>query len=80
MICPILYPIGDQQFWGQLAYKKGIAVPPIPLSKMTEKKFLAGIEELLTDQKLYTNATALKQLLDTEDGLQQAITEIEKSA
>jgi sterol 3beta-glucosyltransferase len=78
MICPILYPIGDQQFWGELAYKKGIAVPPVALSKMTEKKFLKGIEALLTNQKLYNKAAALKQLLDTEDGLQQAITEIEK--
>ncbi len=77
MICPILYPIGDQQFWGQLAYKKHVGVRPIPISKMTASKFLSGIKELLTNQKLYDTAEEFKNALATEDGLQKAIGVIE---
>jgi sterol 3beta-glucosyltransferase len=49
MICPILYPIGDQKFWGQHAYKKELAVKPTPINKMTEKIFLESVKELLTN-------------------------------
>src|SRR5690606_2005861 len=31
MICPILYPVGDQQFWGRQVYKKGVATKPVPM-------------------------------------------------
>lgn len=78
MICPILYPIGDQQFWGQHAFKKGIAVKPTPISKMTVKKFLNSVKELLNDKRLYENATKLKLQIDHENGLQTTVDEIEK--
>ncbi|MDQ3190303.1 MAG: glycosyltransferase [Bacteroidota bacterium] len=78
MICPILYPIGDQKFWGQHAYKKGLAVKPTPISKISEKIFLDSVKELLTKKQLYDNAEQLKLLIDKEDGLQETINEIEK--
>ncbi len=80
MICPILYPIGDQQFWGDLAFKKSLAVKPLPLSKMTEKLFLKQAEELLTNEKLYENARRLKEQIESENGIQSTIEEIEKTA
>jgi sterol 3beta-glucosyltransferase len=79
MICPILYPIGDQKFWGQHSYKKGLAVKPIPLSKMTEKKFLEGVKELFTNESLYINARNMKLQIDKENGLENAVEEIEKN-
>lgn len=79
MTCPILYPVGDQKFWGQQAYKKGFAVKPTPISKMTEKIFLKSIEELLTNKSLYDNATQIKTFIDNENGLQKTIDEIEKN-
>lgn len=79
MICPILYPVGDQQFWGVSAFKKGIAVRPIPISKMTEKKFIERVSELITNKKLYNNATEMKTKVDMENGIQKAIDEIEKT-
>lgn len=79
MICPILYPIGDQKFWGQHAYKKGLAVKPAPISKMTEKKFLESVKELLNDQNLYENAKKLKVQIDKENGLQNTVNEIERN-
>lgn len=77
MICPILYPIGDQMFWGKLAFEKGLAVKPIPLGKLTEKRFLESVSELLTNQKLYENARLMKLKIDKENGLQETIKEIE---
>ncbi len=78
MVCPILYPIGDQKFWGNLAYKKGIAVKPIPLSKMTEDKFINSISELLNNKKLYENAQKLKLEINNENGIEKTVEEIEK--
>jgi sterol 3beta-glucosyltransferase len=79
LICPILYPIGDQKFWGQHAYQKGLAVKPVPISKMTEKIFLESINELLTNQQLYDNANQIKKLISKENGLEKTIDEIEKN-
>lgn len=77
MICPILYPIGDQQFWGKHAFEKGLAVRPVPLSKMTEKIFLDSVKELLTNKILYENTKNIKVLIDAENGLQKTVDEIE---
>ncbi|MGB4327890.1 MAG: hypothetical protein WBJ36_03325 [Tenuifilum sp.] len=79
MICPILYPIGDQMFWGKLAYKKGLAVKPTPISKMTEKIFLESINELLTNKQLNDNAKHIQNLINNENGLEKTIDEIEKT-
>ncbi len=78
-ICPILHPIGDQNFWGQLAYKQKIAVKPIPVSKMNEEKFISSIKELLTNKELYKNAVQIKMLIDSENGIEKTIEEIEKN-
>ncbi len=77
-ICPILYPIGDQQFWGQHSFRKGLAVQPVPMKKMTEQMFLGSVEELLSNRQRYANAQSISQQLNHEDGLQNAVYEIEK--
>lgn len=77
MICPILYPIGDQKFWGQISYKKGVAVKPIPITKMTEVMFLNSVQELLANEQLYINSLKLQALINSEDGLLRAIEKIE---
>ena len=79
LICPILYPIGDQKFWGQHAYKKGLAVKPAPISKITEKIFLESVNELLTNKQLYENAKQMQTLINNENGIEKAIDEIEKT-
>lgn len=56
LICPILHPIGDQQFWGIQAYKKGVGVKPVPLSKLSRQQFLDSVRELLSNEALYDNA------------------------
>lgn len=78
MICPILHPIGDQQFWGDLSLAKGLAVKPIPLSKMTENKFIENIKELISNPSLYENAIKMKAKIDNENGVLITLKEIEK--
>jgi len=78
LICPILYPIGDQQFWGQLAYKKGIAIKPVPLRKLTEKILIDKVRELLKTEHLYSNSRQLAGKITKEDGVTNAVQLIEK--
>ncbi len=80
MVCPILYPLGDQQFWGKLSWEKGLAVKPIALQNLTESVFLDQVRELLTSPELYENARKMKVCIEKENGLQRAIEEIEKQA
>ena len=79
MICPILFPVGDQQFWGEQAYNKGVSVKPIPMSRMTEKKFLKNVKTLLTNPTFYEKAKQLEVLINSENGLQKTAEEIEKN-
>ncbi len=73
LICPILYPIGDQQFWGKIAYDKGVGLKPLPLKKMTADSFISNVEILLNDKKLYENAKKMSNQLSKEDGIARAI-------
>jgi len=76
LICPILHPIGDQQFWGVQAYKKGVGVKPIPLSKLSRQQFLDSVRELLTNKALYDNAKQLQVVIKKENGLERTIAEL----
>ena len=77
LVCPILFPLGDQKFWGQQAYRKGLAIKPKPISKMTEKVFLGSVGELLTNDKIYDNARQMQRLINNENGLGTTLDEIE---
>lgn len=77
LTCPVLYPLGDQHFWGAVAYKKGVGLKPIPLKKMNDDKLLAAVKELLKNEKLYANSRKIMEQLKTEDGVANAIDVIE---
>lgn len=79
-ICPVLYPVGDQLFWGKHAHAKGIAVRPIPLQKMTEDDFLSSVRELYTRTQLYENAKLMQRVVASENGLEEAVRFIENAA
>jgi sterol 3beta-glucosyltransferase len=76
-ICPILYPVGDQWFWGQVAHRQGVAIQPIPLKKMTERQFLRSVEQLVSNQALYENAAILAEKIKLENGVEEAVMAIE---
>ncbi len=77
-ICPPVYPFGDQFFWGELAYKQGVAVKPVPLSRLNEKKFIKAVTELVSNQTLYQNSELLSAKINGEDGVQNALVLIEE--
>jgi len=72
-ICPVIYPLGDQNFWGLLAYKKGVGVKPIPLSKLSPEIFVKRLEQLIFDEQLYTNSQLMAKKINSENGLVKAV-------
>ncbi|HET9744250.1 MAG TPA: glycosyltransferase, partial [Chitinophagaceae bacterium] len=77
LTCPVLYPLGDQHFWGTVAYKKGLGLRPIPLKKLDEDKLVAAVRELLNNKQLYANSQKIMEQLKGEDGVANAINVIE---
>ena len=77
--CPVLYPLGDQNFWGMIAYKKQIALKPIALKKMTENLLLEKAKELLATKELYVNSRELSEKIKAENGVEKAVELIEKN-
>lgn len=77
-ICPVLYPLGDQSFWGELAYKKGVAVESVPLSKLTPDIFIKRLKQLIGDKQLYKNSQQMAFKINAENGLEKAVSVIEE--
>lgn len=75
--CPVMYPLGDQHFWGMIGYQKGIALAPIPLKKLTQQLFVDRVRELLENTQLYDNAKKIFELVRQENGTQNAVKQIE---
>lgn len=75
--CPVLYPLGDQYFWGNIGYKKGIALKPIGLKNITEKLLIGNAKTLLTNETLYKNSLTLADKIKFENGVDKAIELIE---
>lgn len=76
-ICPAVYPLGDQYFWGDLAYKKGVGVKPVPLSQLGPNIFMKRIKELVSNDALYHNSRKMSALIQEENGLEMAVELIE---
>lgn len=76
-VCPAVYPLGDQFFWGDLVYKKGVAVKPVPLAKLRSAVFISRIEELTTDESLHSNARELSEKIRAENGVEKAANLVE---
>lgn len=77
LTCPVLYPLGDQHFWGTVAYKKGLGLKPIPLKKMNEERLLVAARELRNNKQLYENSRKIMEQLKSENGVVNAIEVIE---
>jgi len=78
-VCPVLYPVGDQFFWGDLAYKKGLGVKPIPLNRLTPQQFKEAITNLST-LSLNQNAQRIAEKIANENGAEKAVALIERYA
>lgn len=78
-ICPILYPFGDQLFWGNIVHQNGWGVKPVPLKKITEKILHKRVGELLNTSSFYTSTQKVSCRLKEEDGITKAIHFIENA-
>jgi sterol 3beta-glucosyltransferase len=78
MTCPVLYPMGDQVFWGDIAWRKGIGLKPLPLKKVTHDNFINHVKELMTNESLHRNSQRISEKMADEDGVQRAIDIIER--
>ena len=75
-VCPVLYPVGDQLFWGQRAAALGVALPPVALKKVSRSRFihqlgvLAGTvdEQAETHSQLRAAAQEIREQLRHENG------------
>lgn len=76
-ICPILYPFGDQLFWGNIVHQNGWGVKPVPLKKLTEKVLNEKVGELFNTSSLYAATEEIGRRLKEEDGIANAIHFIE---
>lgn len=75
--CPVIYPMGDQYFWGAQANKIGCSPRPIPLKKLTHFSLRSSIVDLLSNENFATKLKAVSQQLQTENGVQNAVRIIE---
>lgn len=76
-ICPVLYPFGDQHFWGTIMYRNGWALKPIALKKITTETFQENVARLLRETSLYTATENIAIKLRQENGVANAIAVIE---
>ncbi len=79
LTCPVLYPLGDQYFWGMIAHQKGVGLKPIPLKKLTKELLIKNIRELVTNKTIIDTAQRLSEQLKDEDGKARAIALIENN-
>ena len=77
-ICPPIFPFGDQYFWGDLAYRKGVGVKPVPLSRLTKKNFIKGMKQLINDKGIQHNSELLARKISKEEGVEKAVNIIEQ--
>lgn len=77
-VCPVLYPVGDQYFWGDLAYKKGLAVKPVPISRLNPSIFKERISQLTSNKFIKHNCEIMAEKLASENGVENAVRLIEE--
>lgn len=75
--CPVIYPMGDQHFWGDHAFTIGCGVKPIPLKKLNHDLLIQNVNTLLSSETLRLNCTKLAACLAHEDGVENVIQIIE---
>ena len=77
LACPVIYPMGDQYFWGKRAHQLGCSPTPIPIKKLTEESLVRKVSELLTSELYKNNTRRLANQLMAENGLRNTIQIVE---
>ncbi|MCK6539081.1 MAG: glycosyltransferase [Anaerolineales bacterium] len=66
----------DQFFWGERAYKIGVAAKPIPQRALNAEKLSAAIRTTLWDESMRERAKGISAALSLEDGVQVAVSQM----
>jgi len=74
VICPFF---GDQPFWGRRVPALGAGPQPIPQRRLTAEALSAAIATAVSDPLMRERAAALGAAIWAEDGMQQAVLQIE---
>jgi UDP:flavonoid glycosyltransferase YjiC (YdhE family) len=69
---------GDQPFWGQQIYRRGLGPKPIPRDKMSEHKLARALSQLVGNPAFRENAQYISKHLRMEDGAATAADIIEQ--
>ena len=75
--CPVIFPMGDQHFWGMRSYQLGCSPKPTPLKRLTREVLLQKIEEILRSQHMPRAAQHIASQLATENGVENCVRLIE---
>lgn len=75
VICPF---VADQPFWGQRVASLGVGPSPIPQSKLTSDNLASAIRQAVSDVGMQQRAIDLKERISNEDGLDNAVSLIER--
>ena len=75
--CPVIYPMGDQYFWGTQAHKIGCSPKPIPLKKLTHQSLKENLNALLSNNTFLSNSQILSRKLLSENGPERTVDLIE---
>jgi UDP:flavonoid glycosyltransferase YjiC (YdhE family) len=68
----------DNHFWSKKVNALGVSPKPIPRMKLTAEKLAQAIKETLENKTMQHKAVMIGQKIKAENGVQQAVTEIEK--
>lgn len=77
---PVMFPVGDQMFWGLQLEKAGVSAGTLPVKKAKEKSLMAMLERLVNDRRLAEKAREIQSVLRQENGLENAAEIIESFA
>lgn len=70
---------GDQPFWGQLIFQRGLGPRPVPRRDLTAERLAQAIEAALNNREYQDKAAALGARIRAENGVNRAVELIEKS-
>jgi UDP:flavonoid glycosyltransferase YjiC (YdhE family) len=68
----------DNHFWSRKVLALGVSPPPIPRKQLTAEKLAQALKEALENKPMKQMAAVVGQKIKAENGVQQAVAEIEK--
>lgn len=67
----------DNHFWSRKVLALGVSPPPIPRKQLTAEKLAQALKEALENNTMKQMAAIVGQKINAENGIQQAVAEIE---